>query len=395
MSNSTLESEAAFSSRATELGVTDEIQEVLRKSRVTSFGALAFVSAQQIGSSDEVSLWEAMKDLVGRDLTAAEKIPLRRLWFESATAAMAELKSRMERVDSTEPVRLPIAERVARLEDIKKDLKGINLTSEIEPSHKLVDAVSQMATDQQLLWLPWERLTSRATEVASSKSDFAITFDASGALKLQKKMAEGSCSLSGDLYVRQALQRRAIAFAMCKMCSFEAMERYHDALFQTLVRDPPPGCSYVSMQQVREADKQLFVRIAEETRGALSLRPDGSMPMQTWLEQLKDHPQIQFFMIPKSKPERFNPYGGDKGGKDRGKGKDKTKGKASDKDKPSFQLPEGCTAKCPATKKPICFMYNRSGCKHAKDGKRCMRGLHICWKCYKPHPFPQCAEGGA
>ena len=174
----------------------------------------------------------------------AEKIPVRRLWFESATAAMAELKSCVERVDSAEPVRLPIAERVARLDDVKKDLKGINLTSEIEPSHKLVDA-SQMATDQQLLWLPWEKLTSRAAEVASTKSDFSITFDANGSLKLQKKMAEGSCSLSGDLHIHQALQRRSIAFAMCKLCSFEAMEKYHDCLFQTLVREPPPGCAYV------------------------------------------------------------------------------------------------------------------------------------------------------
>ena len=65
MSNSTLESEAAFSARAAELGVADEIQDVLKRNRVTSFGALAIVSAQQIGSSDETPLWAAMKALAG------------------------------------------------------------------------------------------------------------------------------------------------------------------------------------------------------------------------------------------------------------------------------------------------------------------------------------------
>ena len=30
-----------------------------------------------------------------------------------------------------------------------------------------------------------------------------------------------------------------------------------------------------------------------------------------------------------------------------------------------------------------------------KTGKRCRRGLHICWRCFKEHPFSQCTVGGA
>ena len=182
-----------------------------------------------------------------------ELVPLRRLWFEASTAAMAELKLKVERSDTTEPMRLPIAERTSRLADQKARLVGVSITPELEPSHKLVDTVRQMSLDQQLSWIPWDRLTSRASEVmATSKADLNITFDSNGALKLQKKFADGQGSLNGDLQIRQALQRRSLAFDQAKLCSYTAMEKYHDELFQAMCREPPPNCLCISMAQAHQ-----------------------------------------------------------------------------------------------------------------------------------------------
>ena len=125
-----------------------------------------------------------------------------------------------------------------------------------------------------------------------------------------------------------------------------AMERYHDELFQAMCREPPPNCLCISMAQVKEADKQLFMRISELTKGALSLRPDGSMPFEGHLGTVKDSAHIQFFMIPQPRPGRFAPYTPPKGpGKGRGKGR-KGKGEhagKSDPSKPSIDIPEGCS----------------------------------------------------
>eukprot|EP00439_Symbiodinium_sp_Y106_P004351 s10851_g1.t1 len=372
MSASTLDSEAAFQARAKELGLKDDVIQKLKEGNISSFGNLAFASPYQIGQADEGPLVEALTAILGRAPTVLELVPLRRLWFEASTAAMAELKLKVERSDATEPMRLPIAERTSRLADQKARLVGVSITPELEPSHKLIDTVCQMSLDQQLSWIPWDKLTSRASEVmaasktdlnitfdvngalklqrkfsdgqcsltgdlqirqalqrrslafdqaklcsymamerpgrfapytppkgtgkgkgkgrkgkgeqaevmAASKTDLNITFDVNGALKLQRKFSDGQCSLTGDLQIRQALQRRSLAFDQAKLCSYMAMERYHDELFQAMCREPPPNCLCISMAQVKEADRQLFLRISELTKGALSLRPDGSMPFE-------------------------------------------------------------------------------------------------------------------
>ena len=354
--NSAIDSEATFTARALELGMEKGFLDLLIKANVKSLGALAFVSPYQIGQADEKPLIDAVRDLIRRDVTTRELIPLRRLWFEASTTVMGELKQKVERL------------------------------------------VFQQGADQQLSWIPWERLTSRAHEVTHSRSDLGLQFDAAGNLRLTKKMQESSCTLSGELQIRQALQRRALAYDLARLCDFSAMELYHEELFFLLTRSPPQGCLYVTMAQVRESDKQLFVRLAEKTRGALTARPDGSKPLQVQLEALKSHPQVQFCLIPAPKSARFQPYeppegrsdraaGGKKGQPPKGKGAQTSGGGGKGPSTP-FELPPGCSSQHEG--KPVCFGFNCKGCKFAKPGKRCRRGLHVCWKCFAPHSYTAC-----
>lgn len=211
-----------------------------------------------------------------------------------------------------------------------------------------------------------------------------ITFDTSGSLKLSKKVDTPGTELTGEIKIRQALSRRSRAFDLANLCGYSQMERWHEKLFEILQRPPPNHCSPVSMQQIREADKMLWKKLSETTRGGVTEKPDGTRPVQEQLLLLFNDPEVQYQMLPLPKPaSRPGPYDPPKGD---GKGKGKNKSKSQ-----PFQLPDGCQQKMP-NGKPICNAYNQNRCTFAKDGKRCKRGFHVCWKCFKPKPYTQCTH---
>ena len=172
-----LDSTASFKSRALEIGMSEALCNLLRDNGVSTHGAFAFICPYIAGQGDEAVLMDATEALIHRPLTAPEEIVIRRLFFEAHTMSIADMKQRFEREDTSEPTRVPMPERIARLEAQKTRLPGLHYSSETEPSHKCVDTVSQMITDQQITWIPWERLTNRASEAVNSKKDLQITFD--------------------------------------------------------------------------------------------------------------------------------------------------------------------------------------------------------------------------
>ncbi len=352
-----------------------------------TYGSLAFVCPYQPGQTDEGPLFDAIEALIGRRDTAGEKIPIRRLFFEAHTLALADLKTRFEKDDTSEPSQIPLPERIARLEQQRARLQGVHFSSETEPAHKLVDLVFQMCQDQQVVRVPWEKLISRASEITSSKKEMHITFDSSGSLKLSKKLETPGTELTGEIKIRQALSRRARAFDLANLCGYSHMERWHEKLFEILQRPPPNHCNSATMQQIREADKMLWKELSEATRGGVIEKTDGTRAVQEQLLLLFNDPEVQYQMLPLPKiPSRPGPYDPPKNEKGDGKGK----GKGKTKNQP-FQLPEGCKQNMP-NGKPICNSYNQNRCTYAKDGKRCKRGFHVCWKCFKPKPYTQCTH---
>lgn len=388
---SNLESEAAFRARAKEVGLEDAVIDLLKRNGVKSFGSLAFITPYRPGQVDEQPLLTALNTVLGRDPTNPELIILRRLFFESCTLSISELKQRTERDDATEPVRMPVAERNARIADQKARLVGLHFSPENEPSHKLVDLVVQMSVDQTLEWLPWEKLTSRASEITHSQKDFKLSFDSQGGLKVSQKTQDPEASIAGEMKVRQALNRRARAFDLAKVCSYTKMEEWHERVFEIVNRDPAPNAMPVTLHQVKEADKALFRRLAERTRGRLAIQPDNSKPMETFFDECMNHPEVQFCLIPMIKTQRAEPANQPTKPKGKGKGPGvktefKKQGGAG---QPQAPLPPDCHQMTPDNK-PICNLFNRGKCTFAKEGKRCRRGFHVCWKCFKPRPFHSC-----
>ena len=387
-----LESAAAFKKRAREVGISQAAIDALAASGVSSYGAYAFITPYQPGQADETPLVEALARVLTRDPTAAEMIGFRRLFFEAITLSVSEIQQRQQRDDTAEPTRMPLAERNARLEEQKGRLVGVFFSPETEPSHKLVDTISQMSIDQTLEWTPWEKLTSRASEITHSQKDLKISLDASGGLKLTNKASSPDACVTGELAVRQALGRRSRAFDIAQLCSYTRMESWHERLFEHLMREPAPNALPVTLHQVREADKALFRKLAELTRGDLSQHADNTRPMETHLTACMDHPEVQFCLLPMVKPSTVASIVSQSVHKPEAtkkeKDKDKVKKITKDKDPPA-PLPAGCNQMTPQGK-PICNSFNRGRCKFAKEGKRCKYGFHVCWKCFKPRPYQSC-----
>ncbi|CAE7035336.1 gpt [Symbiodinium sp. CCMP2592] len=260
----------SLAQEALEIGLAPDFLKLLEDGGVTTMGTLAFISPFQVGHSDEKPLIDALKEVVKRELTQKELFVTRRLWYEASTTGMGELKQK--------PVRLAVAERTTRIEEQRKRLNGVHFLSDSEPSYRVTDLVFQQGTDQQLIWLPWEKYTSRAQEIVSNKSDLSISFGNSGNLRLNKKLQDAQCSLTGELQVRQAVQRRSLCYDLAQLCSFAVMEAYHEEMFSLLSRPPVPGRICITMGQVKEADKVQVCVIPGAANTGNTYRMVASLP---------------------------------------------------------------------------------------------------------------------
>ena len=130
-----------------------------------------------------------------------------------------------------------------------------------------------------------------------------------------------------------------------------------------------PIAAESTMQQAKDADRMLWKKMSESTRGSVAQRPDG---LEVSLAMLSNDPEVHFLMMPIPKASRPAPY--DRDPKNPNDKKGKGKGKKEKDGKASTGPPEGCHHKTPQDK-PICFGYNRGFCKFASDGKRMPEGF--------------------
>ena len=88
-------------------------------------------------------------------------------------------------------------------------------------------------------------------------------------MKVAAKMQSPDANVTGEMRVRQALNRRARAFDLAQLCAYTTMVAWHERIFEVLQKEPAPNAMAVTMHQLKEADKMLFRKLAEKTRGAL------------------------------------------------------------------------------------------------------------------------------
>ena len=398
--STTLDSEAAFAARAEHMGLDRWIIEKFRQKKFGTFGKLAFAFTYSPQNATDEPLRQFLTTLLEEEPSNDQLAALRRLFFESHTMALTDVRQRVEA--SPDPAlavrKLPTAERVARQSAQEKRLGGIVFTPTTIPSNHLVDTFVEMVETGILSYVKAENCCSRAQEVESVKKDPTVSTDASGLLKLGAKQVDPACEANTELKLRAAWQRRNLAMDLAGLATFEVTETWTQYLFAQLLKEQPRGFSKVTLQQLIDCDRHLFVMASHMTMGKLASSPDEEKPLDVTIAKLKESSEVLQYLTPlpaqkvheaptPSTPRPLKQQRPEKGGKGGGKSQG-----GSQPPTTKIQIPEGCVTH-DSDNRPLCFAFQTGKCKFkGPPGKRCARGYHKCYKrgCFRHKPFYLC-----
>eukprot|EP00435_Cladocopium_sp_Y103_P052816 s1638_g16.t1 len=395
-----LDSEAAFADRAERIGIEKWIIDKFKAKKFGTYGKLAFAFPYTPQTADDGPLRTFVTGLIEEEPSADQLSALRRLFFEAHTMALSDVRQRSEA--NPEPGqatrRLPTAERVARQRAQELRLGGLVFNPNTIPSNHLVDLFVDMVENGVLTYVKAEHCCSRAQEVEAVKRDPTVSTDSSGLLKIGTKQSDPSCEANSELKLRAAWQRRNLAMDLAGLASFDVVESWVQFLFQQLLKEQPRGFTKISLQQILDCDKHLFVMASHETMGKLASAPGEDKPLDDVIDRLKDSTEVLQYLMPlpatkhheapaqpANRPSKTQKT--DKGTKGGGKG-NQTGGQAPAK----TQLPDGCVSH-DSENKPLCFAFQHGRCKFkGPAGKRCARGYHKCYKsgCFRHKPYYLC-----
>ena len=180
--------------------------------------------------------------------------------------------------------KLPPVEREARLTKLREKLPGIDLTRHQEPSYELVDAFSAMLEARSVRWVPFHRCTSREQELSarSYNKELQVMQSQDGKLSLKEGQASRHANVSDGLRVQQAMSRRAAAAEIAGLATFDALQKWHTYLLNTLTQQPPQGFTPVALEQLTAADKELWMSVSHKgggKRGSAAEQPKLNDPL--------------------------------------------------------------------------------------------------------------------
>ena len=193
---------------------------------------------------------------------------------------------------------MPIAEHLAREKAQREKLNGLIWGPEMQPGQGVVDACVEMLEQSVLVYQPPHKFISRSQEIACVKRDKSVLVDVDGGLRVTAKDHSMSCDASTEYALRQAWQRRSLAFDLAGLATFHALEGWVNKMFLALTRQVPQGYRPVNIQQLIAADRALFIRAADALVGGLSGVPGRAKPLDEQVAILQDSPEIVQYMTP-------------------------------------------------------------------------------------------------
>lgn len=293
---SIIDSEAHFSKRSEEIGLGVAGQTSLTRAGYTTLGRLAFAVGQPGTPLVEHDFNNFATNILGGMASMHDISSIKRLLFESQTMVMANLREQVTSPDVFTSKKMPAVEREAKMRNLRARLPGVLIEKQIEPSHALLNLVAQIWESRQLVYIEVDKLTSREHEVLYSKTTKQLSVDPDKlVVKEESKVPDQTATT--ELQVLEALKRRGVAFAACDCMSWNAHERYLQALFGHLRTEPPEGFSKPTLQQVLRADRQAFLLMIRQDVG-VRRAPDDSVPMDDGLMRALQSYEVGFNLIP-------------------------------------------------------------------------------------------------
>ena len=391
-----VDSQSVFKARCNEVKLSAAAYDALKTKGWDTFGSYAFSVSTNPGQISDQDFDDKVAIPLLGNANSGDAALLRRLLFESYTLTATELKRKADNSEADGPKKLPVQEIATRFQALEKKLDPIRIESVLEPSHALINSLAQCTDDGRLRYIEWSKCTSRTCELNNIKENGNMKIwkaDSSGNIKQAEADVALKCEVATDLEVLNALKRRGAAYELANLMSYEKHELLINLLFSELQRDPPEGFKRPTMSQLAAADREVHVKLAEQTRAGLPLGPNGELPLDQYIEKVLALPAVMWLLMPKPRTavsEKGNPHGSpgappikrpfespDKKGKGKGGKFDKTKIKKLSKMPMPLQLRGGTPVD--ADGKAICYGYNLGTC----HDRNCKRGRHVCCK-------PQC-----
>ena len=160
---SIVDSEAHLAKRATEVGLTDGALQSLIRNGLSTLGRLAFAHGQPGTPIDAAAFHTFAQNLLGALMSLADEAALKRLLFEGHTMVLSQLREAVANPEAAHTRKLPQVERNAKMVTLRAALPGVCIEKQLEPSHSLLDLVSQQFEAQQLAYLSPDRCTLHFT----------------------------------------------------------------------------------------------------------------------------------------------------------------------------------------------------------------------------------------
>ena len=90
---------------------------------------------------------------------------------------LKDLQSRIERSDTSEVKILPLAEKLQRLDALRRQFPGVMLSPSLEPSHMLIDKAVHQAEENCIRLIELTSCTSREQEIKNEKTTSQLSFE--------------------------------------------------------------------------------------------------------------------------------------------------------------------------------------------------------------------------
>jgi len=424
----TIDSKPAFAQKLTEMGLNDLVPKFTELCWST-FGDFGFASSAPPGTNPDLFEKEVLQPLLGEDRKLSAKI--RRLYAISYAIAVSEAE-RASGNEPDKPLTMNAAERESRREVLAKRLTGFALAGPSDPAHRLIDRMATILTKGEIKYVDWSKCAERSQEIVDVPDVACLKMSKDGFVQQAFLPHDPAADTSTDLLLDLALRRRSLAADIAGLCSFEAMDAWTEVLKAAYLAPPPPGFSRVTLQQLKQADEELWRLCAVSCRTGCGMPPGETRTSfeKAWKECMFDYgvrlrlqPSRSSSGSSSSTSSSFAPAPphargdgnqkllnqianmqsqienlkrkrddmGSSGSKGGGKGKSKKGG-----GKKQFrvkQAPKELQGKTLQTLSGdnICYAFNLGGCADAAPGERCPRGWHICAQpgCGKPHGMQQ------
>ena len=205
---------------------------------------------------DDAALMSHLHTILEDRLTDAVRAIVRRLAFEAQALALQDLKNKFERTTDSAPKVLPLHEKLERIRD------------------------------QQ----------SRYQECVQDKSQASLKFRSDGSLRITQESPELTCDVSSAHLLRMASQRRALAY---DAAHFHVQEKWNQSLFDRMSCPTLPGFSAFSLDQLLVADRALWLKLSEQTRGLIKqLDSAGAKVGDVVFATLANDPKVNCLPLP-------------------------------------------------------------------------------------------------